>query len=367
MDAKLFVLNKDFESIAKITDYISLMWIDRYNEPGEFEIYLPINKRSFEYFKGDNYFYYGGSDHLMIIEDLEVNTERENVPILIARGRSLESIIDRRILLYDTVFNENLEDAIRQILDVSLMQNAGNNRKIDNFIFEYSYDSRINSLTCNYEFNKGDNLRDVIEKIIKGAKLGYKVILNDDDQFVFKCFIGDDRSYDQEANPYVIFSPRFNNLSTSKFVNDGGENFRNVIYTYGEEYNDQEPQELIVGTTTGLLRREMYNDASSISHEVTEGETTKTLTPEEYTAQLKQSADDLQLDHIIKQTAECQIDYKVNFEYGKDYFVGDIVQVENEFGQEIKMRVTEFITSISNSGVELYPTLKNITEEDEEN
>lgn len=367
MDEKFFVLNQKFESIAKITDFISIMWVDRFNEPGEFEVYLPINNNSFTYFVGDNYLWYSGSDKLMIIEDLEVNTERANVPILIARGRSLESILDRRILLYDTVFNQNLEDAIRQVLDVSLMSGADSSRKIDNFIFEYSGDTRISSLTCDYEFSKGDNLKDVVEKIIKGAHLGYSVRLNDSNQFVFRVLVGEDRSYDQDSNPWIIFSPKFNNLSTSNFKHEGGSDFRNVIYTYGEEYNDQDPEELIVGTTTGLLRRELYNDASSISHEVDENGTKKTLTPTEYTKLLKQNADDLQKDHMIKETAECEVDYKINFEYGKDYFVGDLVQVENEFGQKIKMRVTEFITSISSSGKELYPTFKNIEEEDEEN
>lgn len=367
MDEKFYVLNRDFESIAKITNFKSIMWIDRYNEPGEFEVYLPINEKSFEYFKGDNYLWYSGSDKLMIIEDLEVNTNREEYPILIAKGRSLESIIDRRILLYDTVFKDNLEDDIRQILDVTLMSNADYERVIDNFIFEYSHDERISSLTSDYEFDKGDNLRDVIEKMLNGKKLGYKITLNENNQFVFRVIIGEDRSFDQDSNPWVIFSPKYNNLKTSKFKHEGGSNFRNVIYTYGEEYNDNPPQELIVGTTTGLLRRELYNDASSINHEVDENGTKKTLTPDEYTAQLKQSADDLQKDHIIKETAECEIDHKVNFEYGKDYFIGDIVQVQNEYGQEIKMRVTEFITSISDAGIELYPTLKNIAEEDEEN
>ncbi len=366
MDEKFYVLNQNFESIAKVTGFKSIMWVDRYNEPGEFEVYLPINKETFDNFKGDNYLWYSGSEHLMIIEDLEVNTDIAEYPILIAKGRSLESILDRRILLYDTVFKENLEDDIRQILDVTLMSHADPDRVISNFIFEYSYDNRINPLIYNAEFNKGDNLKDAVEKAVKGKKLGYKITLNENHQFVFRLYIGEDRSYDQDKNPWTIFSPRFNNLKTFKIQHEGGSNFRNVVYTYGEEYQGNPPQELIVGTTTGLLRREIYNNASSIAHVVKEESETKILTADEYTAQLKDSADKLQKEHIIKETAECEVDYKLNFKYGRDYNVGDIVQVENEYGQQIKMRVSEFITSISESGIELYPTFKNIAEEEEE-
>lgn len=367
MDEKIFVLNKDFESIAKITNYQSFMWVDRYRNVGEFELSVPVSMSNvFDIFKGDNYIWYSGSDKLMIIEYLEIDTSRNDYPILLVKGRSLESILDRRILLYDTVFNENLEDAIRQILDVSMMSGADSERRIPNFRFEYSGDDRIRNLTCNYEFNKGDSVFDTVYKILAGAKLGFKITLDEENNFVMKLIIGEDRSYSQDSNPWVVFSPKFNNLSTSNFVHDGSDNFRNVIYTVGEEYKGAEAPVLISGTTEGLLRRELYNDASSISHEVEEESGKKTLTNDEYMAQLRQSADDLQMEHIIEQKAECEVDTKLNYEYGKDYFIGDIVQVENEFGQEIKMRVVEFITHISTSGIELYPTFKNIEEEEDE-
>lgn len=362
---KFFILDQNFNSIKKLDNYTSMMWIDRYNEPGEVEVYLPATAEFIESVQRDNYIWASNSEKLMILEDIEINTSVSEMPTIIARGRSLESILDRRILLYDTVFKENLEDGIRQILDVSLMSHAASDRIIENFIFEYSGDEAVSGITINYEFSKGDNLLDVVTKIVKGAHLGYRLILNNENKFVFSIFAGKDRSYTQTKNPWIIFSPIKNNLSTSNFKSEGAE-YKNVVYTYGEEYNNQAPEELIVGDYKGLLRREIYNDASNINHEVEENGKKTTLTAAEYTAQLKQSSDDVLNDNKIKETAECEVDYKIQYEYGRDYFVGDIIQMENEYGLSDALRVKEFITSYSDSGIETYPTFQSLKDEEED-
>ncbi len=37
-------------------------------------------------------------------------------------------------------------------------------------------------------------------------------------QFVFELYAGFDRSYDQTENPYVIFSPKFENIINSNYI-----------------------------------------------------------------------------------------------------------------------------------------------------
>ena len=46
--------------------------------------------------------------------------------------------------------------------------------------------------------------------------------------------------------------------------------------------------------------------------------------------------------------------------------MGDIVQLENEFGLEHKVRVIEFIHSESTNGTEQYPTFEVLDDDEEE-
>ena len=64
----------------------------------------------------------------------------------------------------------------------------------------------------------GDNLYDVIQKICEEQGIGFKITLNDEKQFVFELYAGSDRSYDQTENPYVIFSPKFENIINSNYI-----------------------------------------------------------------------------------------------------------------------------------------------------
>ena len=44
------------------------------------------------------------------------------------------------------------------------------------------------------------------------------------------------------------------------------------------------------------------------------------------------------------------------FKYGRDFFIGDIVQIRNEFGMEAQARIKEFIRSCDSTGYKEYPT-----------
>ena len=63
-------------------------------------------------------------------------------------------------------------------------------------------------------------------------------------------------------------------------------------------------------------------------------------------------------EHVEIKTFEGQMETTQLFKYQEDFFMGDIVQVENEFLLKGTARVVEFVRSFSNNGVECYPTFK---------
>lgn len=62
----------------------------------------------------------------------------------------------------------------------------------------------------------------------------------------------------------------------------------------------------------------------------------------------------------VKTEFEGECETSRMFKYDKDFFLGDICQVANEYSKEAPSRVTEYMWSVSESGVENYPTFTAI-------
>ena len=184
---------------------------------------------------------------------------------------------------------------------------------------------------------------DVISEICRLTGLGFKVTLNDKKQFVFKLYAGADRTYAQTENPYVVFSPKFENIANSNYLESKKE-YKNVA--------------LVAGEGSGLERRELFVDARDIS---TTTEDNVTLSDEEYKKQLAQRGDEKLAESVAAQSFEGQVEMTKMFEYGKDFFIGDIVQIANEYGMESRARISEIVTAIDTQGTVTYPTLSTVT------
>lgn len=365
-NTKFYVLDQNFQTLMFLDDYESMLWVERYNECGDFELYTPPTQDLIDFVKVDNYLWSSDSDDLMIIESVTIQGNIEGGPRLIATGRTLESILQRRILLLKTYISGYIENACLQLLNWAFINPRDNHnvsapdRRVSNFVFQRSGDSTISSIQVDYEYEKGTDLLEVIQDMCQNAGVGFTIRKNESNQFVFKLVNGVDRSYSQEKNSWVVFSPEFCNLITSKAKQDTSQ-MKNFIYTEGEVYQEQAPMEITTGTVTGLLRREYYNSASHITHQVDDD---TVLTDAQYRQLLVQDSNNVYREHKMEKTVEGEVEPSINFIYGKDYFMGDIVQLTNDFGFNEKVRVSEFIISHSTSGLEMYPTFSAVEEEE---
>lgn len=356
---EILVLNTDFESVDIVDSFKSMIWTDRYNSYGDFEMYLTINSDILKHLKEDYYLWLKDSEHCMIIEDSAINSDTEDGNHLIVTGRSLESILERRIIWGQKVLTGNLQLAIQTLLNDSIISPTIQDRKIDNFIFEPSTDPRITELTVDTQFT-GDDLYVVIKKLCQSNNLGFKIVLNDNNQFVFSLYAGADRSYNQNVNPYVVFSPDFENIINSNYFTSKA-NLKNVTLVAGEGEGASR-KTTTVGSGSGLNRRELFTDARDISSNVDGG----TLTNEQYIAKLKARGIENLSGYTSKTAFEGEVEATRLFKYGEDFFIGDIVQIANEYGHEGRAYISELIISQSEDGVSIYPTFQTIQEEGEE-
>lgn len=356
----LLVLNKSLDVIAIVDVYESIIWTERYYEYGDFELYTAMTQDLLNYIKTDNYIQRVGSDRVMIIEEIRIDTDSETGNHITITGRSLESILDRRVIWSQTTISGNLQNGIKKLVNENIISPSKEERKISNFIFKDSTDSQITGLTVEAQYT-GDNLYDVISKVCEEKSIGFKVSLNENKQFVFELYAGADRSYEQTNYPYVVFSPNFDNIINSNYL-ESKENLKNVALVGGEGEGTARKY-LAIGNTSGLDRRELFVDARDIS---SEGEDGQTLTTEQYNELLKQRGNEYLADYTDLVSFEGAVETNIMYKYGVDFFDGDIVQIANEYGHEAKVRILEVVISENEEGNSVYPTFKTITEEGEE-
>lgn len=387
---ELSVLNTEFEEIGIIDTPISLIWTDRFDKAGDFELCLPMNKSFLDILREDYYLITDESERVMIVEDIDISTDVEDGPQLVITGRSLEQIIDRRIVLNRTSFEAeyddegnktepNLQNGLKKLFDENLIAPEIAARKIPNFIFKESTDEKITKLTFEAQYY-GEDLYEIVTKQCQENEIGFKITLDDNHQFVFELIAGVDRSYDQFDNTYVVFSRDNDNLFSSSYYRSKSV-YKNLAVVVGEVEEEAEYDSdgnLIVpelrtvvtfGQTTnasgtietysGLDRREIFEDASDISH--TPDELTE-WTEEQYKALLKQRAIDTLIENLDIEIFEGEVEATIMYKYGEDFFIGDIVQLEDEYGHEGKAYISEFIISQDSSGISMYPTFTTIQE-----
>ncbi len=364
----LIVLDTDLNSIFVLDTFESLIWTERYIGYGDFELYINMDESLLNVLRIDYYLYLSDPDEdesinaskqTMIIEDIKIETDVENGNHLVVTGRSLESILDRRIVWKQTFLHDiKFQDGIETLLNDNIISPDTVARKVERLRFEESQDQAITSLKVDTQFT-GDNLYTAIKKLCEINSIGFKIYLSSSNEFVFQLYSGVNRSYDQSENSYVVFSPKFENLINSNYIKSK-KTLKTITLVAGEgEGNDRKHKLVAIEEGEGLEgldRRELYTDARDISSKVDN----EPLTRDEYGELLRQRGKEDLAENTITESFEGQVDTLNMFKYGKDFFKGDIVQIINEYGMQSKSRVTEFVRSIKENSIEEYPTFVTI-------
>lgn len=352
------LLDKNFQSVMPIDQYESFIWTDRYSEYGDFELYTSPSKENLTKIKQGYYIWSDESEHVMIVENLQIDTDAEYGHSFIVTGRSLESLLLRRIVWNQIELDGKLQGQIKRLFTDNVIAPTIPERKITNFIFEEDVKELITETKINAQFT-GDTLYDATKKICDIYNIGFKITLNDRNEFVFRLYSGDDRSYEQTSFPYVVFSTAFDNIINSSYQHVL-TNYRNLTLVLGEG-EGAERKRTVVGDTklSGIERREYYTDARDLSSRMDDGEN---MAEADYIEKLKQRGEEKLSEITPLEAYSGEVETKNMYQYGRDFFMGDIVQLENPFGIESRVRVKEFIFSDGKSGVSRYPTFEFVEE-----
>lgn len=357
------ILNRQMETIAIVDSAESLIWTDRFCGYGDFEILAPAESDLIEYAQQNYYVWMRDSRHLMVIESRTVETGYESGSKVLIVGRSLESFLERRILWTQTVLDGELQAQLQsKVFNPNIINPSNTKRKINNF--RYLTNPEVTALGLNISMQStGDSIYDVVQDSCTEAELGWELIYNwNDSKFDFKLLVPTDRSYDNVSNnAYVVFSPDFENLLDSSYYEDNAE-YKNIALVAGEgEVVGVDRKTTSVYSTSSepsdLDRREMFVDARDIQSETSSG----TMPEADYIKALKTRGKEYLDSNISATNMEGEIEATQTFVYGSDFFLGDYVQIKNEFGIEGKAQVSEVIFSQDTNGYKVVPTFKMIS------
>lgn len=344
----IYVLDKSLERVGVIDSYASIIWTNRYYTYGDFELYVRATTHLIDMLQEDFYLVREGyEDNAMIIESIQIQTDTENGNYLTIKGRCLKSIVYRRIIWEQTTLAGQIETCMSRLLSENVITPKLAIRKISNFIIQSMVKTGI-YMEGQYT---GNNLGETLTEICQSYGVGWDIKLDlERKMFLFVLYMGTDRSYSQEIVPWVVFSNDYENLLTTNYTYDKS-NYKNVARVAGEGEGVTR-RFLTVGEASELTRRELFIDARDISSN--EGE----LNEAEYNAQLQQRGVEKLAEQTDAQNFEGEtVDY--TYKYGEDYFLGDIVEVVNEYGMEARTRVIEVIESEDGSGKYTIPTFSS--------
>ena len=91
------------------------------------------------------------------------------------------------------------------------------------------------------------------------------------------------------------------------------------------------------------------------------------ISDEEYTDLLKQRGKEKLAENEYTTSFEGSIVPDVMYKLNRDYFIGDIVQIANEYGHSDKVRILEIAMSEDAQGFSMYPTFSTIKDEEDDN
>mgnify|MGYP000862755013 FL=1 len=423
-------------------DYKSVVWTERFHGFGDFKLVVPGTLENLRIYQLDYYLYTKGTNKLMIIEQVELNTEYGKESLLTISGRSLESILDRRVMhpypMWDGTYlckhertRGKVKDVIKHYTNLLFKQrdslDTSHERHVMGFGW-YSVDELpdgirkgrpvssldigdiqvssagyVRGMSLNASYNNiGYDDKDpytmegswykLVQELTDLTMSGWAIEYNGEDPYYWYGYTynGVNRTFGQGERPAVVFSPKYDNLSKATYfkskVSTRTKIFSGAVkFTVPQklamsgEYLDQntdsamQNNSVTVGTK-GLGLREGYLQSPSVEHtngymEYKEQATgdkkygVGSIDPNSIYRQIHEQCNTELWKHMPIEMFSGEAAQQSMYIYNEDFFLGDFVQIQNEFGQQDIARVTEYIrTSSDSEGDVFYPTFQSLSD-----
>ena len=358
----------DREIIGIVDTAKSIIWRNVYYGVGDFEVYAPCNPENISLLRTGNYVTRFDNINVGLIEHVNVVYNEQDGRMLVASGRFAKALLERRIIykmnghkVSPTILKGNVEAAARSLVSANAIDcafDSGRNMaelalgKYNGFapvIVDDSGAAAEKQVTHDVLMTYTDEL---LQEYGMGAYCG----LDSAGKLAYTVYVGADRSVQNAENQPVIFSQDFDNLFSSDYVSDISE-LKNTVLVGGEGEGEERFYAIIKSASvTGSNRRELWVDAGSIKRTYRDDkDVEQTLTDAQYDQQLKAHG----MQEVTKYVEIEKFDGAIDttdgsFQYGRDYFLGDIVTIQDvELGLYINPRILEITEVQDENGYQI--------------
>jgi hypothetical protein len=340
--------NAELEVIGILDTAQSVIWHGIYYGVGDFEIYIRLTD-ALHIIADARYITRPDDDEVGVIESILIADDIENGKMITIKGRFAKSLLDRRIIFNlsgtsnkATILRGNVESEVRRLVT----ENAIASRSLG--VLELGAVAGLDKIIVDENGAAAqkqvsfENLLGYTEAVLKEYGIASTVKLSNS-KLQYTVYEGADRSADNtDGNQPIVFSKEYDNLLSSEYTHD--TTLEKNVALIGGEGEGIDRFCVLLGTTSGLHRKEVFVDASSIGKKYKdESDTEQTYTDAEYTSLLKAHAHQEMSAMTVSEDFNGTIDItNGNWKYGTDVFLGDIVTVQdNDIGVFKNVRLGE--------------------------
>lgn len=391
-------MNENFIADQVVDEFQSAIWTERYSSAGELQIILPASAYYLETLKEGTYLGLVGTNEVM-----EVQTASTDDGMLTVVGKSLLNFLGNRIHWPRTTDEAQPVGDYTPADDIqlgTLLADRVNKMVIDPEPFTGAVGTPWPTMNLEWDLDTIEFLQlgtvdttgvakrwtvpvgplySVIQPLAEQDALGMRLYLESADPDVgyvlrFATYRGvDHSSTNPDPDALIRLTPNLDNLTGVKEIKsiDGYKNVVYVVYQNEISVHYEDPDNIPVG----LKRRVMVRDAEGEPIGTTQvpdflsgsggyygGVYSRTVVgPTDIVKFRDQNAKDALANNNYIKAVDGQVSQINNYQFGTDYGMGDILELEGLTGTLQKARVTEYIRAQDATGEREYPTLSVIT------
>lgn len=360
---EIFTLTRGFVPRYLISEFTSAIWTERYFAAGDVQLVVPAVPSMIQRLVPGTFLGLRGTKEIMIVETQSIEDNS-----LTVTGASLPKFLDEREAWFQSptaeepwVSQYTAHTTAGQHIALALLGMV-----IDPAPFAADWPTNVN---LDWTRDKIPNLvlgridangepKDLtldlgplytsIQKLAQEEGLGIKLYLEsantDGYQLIFASYRGKNRTSEQTVHSLVRLTPKMDSLSGIKEVSSLSS-YKNVVYV---NYKNEISVHYLpyVGIPTGFNRRVLRVDAPDLY-----------FVDDRIPAFREQVALNAFANHIYIRAVDGRVSSKIPYVYGKDYGLGDVIELEGFTGFFSKARITEYIRAQDQYGERDYPTL----------
>lgn len=348
------------------------MWVERYTQPGEFELvgyaHLGLRKK----LPIGSLISHTKTQEVMIVENHEINFDKNKMPEIKISGRSYETIFENRTLrhlwpdLYpqvtavqDILLSSNLpEIQIQSFLNLHTTDDPfliDPFRDEDSLYWYITVDTDVTgSVAAPARSLKEGELYSTLLELLEASDLGIKNVRSFNNAQPSMSMI----IYDgNDLSSQISFSHDLGEISNAEYL-WSNKYYRNAAFVKGRWV-----EVLVPTTAVRYYRRWLFVDGSSIDSEYDVAPAGTDL--DDVIALMEQRGRDALGNQKNVALLSAEIDPNARYtNYRQDFNMGDLVTVKGAYNETSVMRVVEYVEIEDKTGSKNYPVLSILDEEE---